>query len=375
GDTVTISIKIANRSKLPIAWVLVEDLLPPKALMTDPPSLDVQGERIQLMRVRGHQQKTIRYRMVCNRRGYFQIGPLVLETGDLFGLHRRYRVMNEPNFLLVYPQIVPLEGYEIASRRPIGEVTMSYRLFEDPTRIAGVRRYEAGDPLNRIHWRATARTAKLHSKVYEPSTVSGATILLDFHKYGYDARNEPYRSELAITTAASISHALYQVGQQVGLFTNGRDAADRIRTEGWDQDPRTRESAHQAASMHGESDRLRPIVLETQRGPEQFMNILETLARLELTDGLDVAGLVMETMSRMARDASVIAILSAVSPSSAVALGTLRRQGFSVTAMLSCYDEMDYARMSGPLLAEGIETRHLKDESVIATICRKFVLR
>ena len=83
----------------------------------------------------------------------------------------------------------------------------------------------------------------------------------------------------------------------------------------------------------------------------------------------------MERMSRMARDASISAILSAVSPSSAVALGTLRRQGFSVTAMLSCYDEMDYARMSGPLLAEGIETRHLKDESVIATICRKVVLR
>ena len=129
GDTVTILIKIANRSKLPIAWVLIEDLLPPKALITDPPSLDVQGERIQLMRVRGNQQKTIRYRMECNRRGYFQIGPLVLETGDLFGLHRRYRVMNEPNFLLVYPQIVPLEGYEIASRRPIGEVTARPGLF------------------------------------------------------------------------------------------------------------------------------------------------------------------------------------------------------------------------------------------------------
>ena len=27
GDIVTISIKIANRSKLPIAWVLMEDLL------------------------------------------------------------------------------------------------------------------------------------------------------------------------------------------------------------------------------------------------------------------------------------------------------------------------------------------------------------
>ena len=67
------------------------------------------------------------------------------------------------------------------SRRPIGDVRLTHRLYEDPTRIAGVRPYEAGDPLNRIHWRATARTGRLHSKVYEPSTLAGATILLDFH--------------------------------------------------------------------------------------------------------------------------------------------------------------------------------------------------
>ncbi len=105
----------------------------------------------------------------------------MVETGDLFGLHRRYRVLTSPHFLLVYPDVVPLEGYELASRRPIGEIHLSHRLYEDPTRIAGVRRYELGDPLNRIHWRATARTGQLHCKLYEPSCVAGATLLLDFH--------------------------------------------------------------------------------------------------------------------------------------------------------------------------------------------------
>ena len=41
--------------------------------------------------------------------------------------------------MLVYPKVVPLSGYDIASRRPIGEIRMTHRLFEDPTRIAGVR--------------------------------------------------------------------------------------------------------------------------------------------------------------------------------------------------------------------------------------------
>src|SRR5262249_28481016 len=153
-----------------------------------------------------------------------------------------------------------------------------------------------------------------------PSTIAGATILLDFHQAGYHARGEPVRSELAVTTAASLAHAVYQMGQQIGVVTNGRDAADRIRQEGWAHDYRTREAARKNASMRDESDRLQPVVVETRRGPEQFQRILETLARVELTDGLTVAQLILETASRMPRDATVVAILADVSPETALAL-------------------------------------------------------
>ena len=173
------------------------------------------------------------YQLKCNRRGYYQIGPLVLETGDVFGLHRRYQVLAKPNFLTVLPKVIPLAGYDVASRRPLGEVRMTHRLFEDPTRNAGVREFEPGDPLSRIHWGATARTGNLHSKIYEPSTVAGATLLLDLHKKSNPQHHEPVRSDLAVTTAASLSQYLYELGQQVGLVTNARDAADRVREEGW----------------------------------------------------------------------------------------------------------------------------------------------
>lgn len=375
GDTVTILVKIANAGKLPIPWLLLEDLLPASALMHDPPNLKIMGNRVALMMMRGAAKKSMLYRLQCNRRGYYQIGPLVLETGDLFGLHRRYRVLTEPHFLMVYPDVVPLEGFEVASKRPIGEVKMSYRLYEDPTRIAGVRRYEAGDPLNRVHWRATARTGKLHSKVYEPSTVAGTTILLDFHTDSHDRRKEPYRSELSITTAASIANAIYQMSQQIGLVTNGRDAADRIRQEGWRGDARSRTEAQQSASMAESSDRLEPLVVETRRGPEQFMRILEVLARLELTDGLTLAQLIAETHSRIPRDATVIAIMPRVTSESAIALGNLRRQGYAVSALVSIYEDHDFAQACGPLAAEGIETRQLKEEASIPSICRDYVLR
>ena len=71
---------------------------------------------------------------------------MVLETGDLFGLHRRFRVVTDPVYILVYPKVVPLPGYDLASRRPIGEIRLTHRLFEDPTRIAGVRGVPARRP-------------------------------------------------------------------------------------------------------------------------------------------------------------------------------------------------------------------------------------
>jgi uncharacterized protein (DUF58 family) len=271
--------------------------------------------------------------------------------------------------------VIPLAGYEISSKRPIGEVRMTFRLYEDPTRISGVRAYEPGDPMNRVHWRATARTGLLHSKVYEPSTVAGATILLEFHTAAHVRRHEPHRSELAVTAAASIANAVYLMGQQVGLVTNGRDAADRIRQEGWAHDHRSRQDAIAAASVRERSDRLQPLVIATRRGPEQLLRILETLARVELTDGLSLPQLIEESASRMPRDATVIAILPGGSIESAFALGSLKRRGFAVTVILNLFETHDFADAAAPYLAEGIEVRHLRDEMSIVEICRGFALR
>jgi uncharacterized protein (DUF58 family) len=338
GERVSVQVKVRNAGWLLVPWVLLEDLLPRQALDRRFPQLKVKGKRLLIGMVRGGGELVLRYQLECLQRGYFQIGPVVLESGDLFGLHRRFKVETEPRFLLVLPRLVELESYDLTSRRPIGEVRLTHRLYEDPTRIAGVRPYEAGDPLNRVHWRATARTGLLHSKLYEPSTQAGATILLDFHQAGYHARGEPHRSELAVTTAASLANAVYLLGQQVGLVTNGRDAADRIR------------------------------------GVEQLQRIRETLARLELTDGLTCAGLLLEAANRLPRDATVIAVLPDVPVETAIALGNLKRQGFAVTVVLIVIPEDELERAHGRLLAEGLrDVRHLPSEDLLAALCSQNV--
>ncbi len=375
GDTVAVIVTLRNQGALPIAWLLAEDLLPRRALMFRPPSLRLQGHRIQLQMMRPRGEKRLLYQLTCNRRGYYQLGPTVVETGDLFGLHRRFKVVTDPHFLLVYPRMIPLEGFDIGSRRPIGEVRMTHRLYEDPTRIAGVRGYQPGDPLTRVHWRATARTGELQSKVYEPSSIVGATLVLEFHTHSHPPRNEPLRSELAVTAAASVANAVYEMGQQIGLVTNGRDAVDRIRVEGWDFDPHSRTQARQSASMREKSDRLQPVVVPTRRGVEQLRRILETLARVEMTDGLRLPELIEDTAGRLPRDATVIVILPEVTTETVITLQDLKRRGFAVTAILNIHDEYDFAGASGPLETIGVPAHHLKDERSVSQVCQRFLLR
>jgi uncharacterized protein (DUF58 family) len=375
GHTIAVNVTVHNAGILPVPWVLLEDVLPARALSDHRTRLRVKKSRFKIALIRSRGRLFLNYQIEFKMRGYYQVGPLVLETGDLFGLHRRYRVGSEPHFVLVYPRVVPLEGYDLASPRPIGEVLITHRLYEDVTRIAGVRAYEAGDPLNRIHWGATAKTGQIHSKLYEPSTIAGATLVLDFHQAGYDSLREPQRSELAITAAASLAHALYQMGHQVGLVTNARDAADRIRIEGWAHDFRTRRQARASAGMIEESERLQPMIVPTRRGVEQFQRIRELLARAEWTDGLTFSQLIQETASRLPRDATVVALLAEATPETVLSLANLRRRGFSVTAILIVFSDDQLDEAMGRLLAEGIETRHLKNEEELPGLCQRQVLR
>jgi uncharacterized protein (DUF58 family) len=373
GQSTEVSVTLTNTGGLPILWVLVEDLIPDLANRQKPARMSVKGKRVQVASLGARKSKIVRYSINFLMRGYYPLGPTLLETGDVFGLHRRHRVIGKPVYVMVYPKVVALPQYDFASERPIGEVRLQNRLFEDPTRTAGVREYQYGDPLQRVHWKITARTGVLHCRIYEPTTLAGATILVDFHADGYHKRGEPHRSDLVVTTAASIAYAVAMLNQQVGLASNGRDAADRIREESLQDEVEpeggyeTRDAARVRFELNEDNDRLRPLVVDTRRGFDQFQKIREALARLELTDGFDFGHLTLEMAPRMPRDATVIAILPRVPVESAIALGTLRRQGFAVTVILIGLEEPDKLLAHGRLLAERIrDIRYVNTEEQLA---------
>ena len=381
GESTNVTVEVTNTGSLTIPWLIMEDSLPREALGQMPQRIKVEGGRLTLTRLAPGEREDFNYQVTFLMRGYYQLGPLLLETGDVFGLHRRFRVATEPHFALVLPKVLPLQGYNLASRRPLGEIRVVHRLFEDPTRLAGVRPFQQGDPLRRIHWRATARTGEIHSRLYENSRVAGATFLLDFHTHNYSGAGAVNSAELAIVTVASLANAVFLMGQQIGFVSNGRDAADRIREEGWRAEFTTRAGAHQRADDPLTNDRLRPVRIETRKGGDKMREILETLARLEQTDGLEFSAMLAATVSQISRDATVVPVLRRVTPEIAIALGGLVRRGFLVTAVVADYSGEpvpDWAQppeWAGLLLAQGVDFRLVNSEEAVMNLCATTIVR
>jgi hypothetical protein len=379
GGSTEVTVDVENRGPLTVSWLIIEDMLPREAMTQMPQRIHIEGDRFEMTRLKRGEVTSLSYTVTFLMRGYYQLGPMQLETGDVFGLHRRFRVAGEPHFALVLPKVLPLQGYNLASRRPMGEIRVVHRLFEDPTRLAGVRPYQQGDPLNRIHWRATARTGQIHSRVYETSRAAGATFLLDFHTHSYQGGAGASSAELAITTVAALANAVFLMGQQIGFISNGRDAADRIREEGWRGEFKSRADAQRRASPLA-NDRLRPVRVETRKGNEKLGQILETLARLEHTDGLEFSEMLAATISRIPRDATVVPVLRQVTPDIAVALGGLVKRGFLVTAVVVSidWDIPEWSRppeWAGLLLEQGIDFRLVNSEQSITELCAEAIVR
>ncbi len=367
-ESVTVTLKVENRDRWSIVWMLLEDALPRSAMFGPPPAMMIQGSNLKLVSLVSRQPKLLTYKLTARRRGLYQIGPLVAETGDLFGLHRRFRSITRSDMLLVLPRIVPLDGYSVQSQRPIGEIRVTYRLLEDPTLISGIRQYQHGDPMRSIHWRATARTGTLQTKQYQPTCVAGAQLILDMHKRSNPDRHEPIRTDLAVTAAASIAHTLMQMQQPFGLLSNGRDAADRLADD-TKRDFESRGSARKESAMLADSQRLRPVILGQGRGADHFMTMHRTLARLERTDGLELPELLVESQGRLVRDATILIILQELDENAAIALGMLKRQGFTVSAIVNNYENEAYQIATERLVAARIAVYHLLDEDSIAHIC------
>jgi uncharacterized protein (DUF58 family) len=300
GERVTVDLSVRNASWLPVPWLEMHEALPVQ-LIAPPFHREVVSMGPQ-------EQRPLRYTLNCRRRGYFPIGPLTMQTGDLLGIERRGVVRAEPGYLTIYPRVVPLQKLGLPTRSPLVALPAQAHLFEDPARVMGVRNYQAGDSPRRIHWTATASAGRLLVKQYQPAIARETLICLDLDQINYQRGQRYTATELAIVVAASIaSHVVIREGLPAGLTTQARD-------------PRSNEQVQ--------------FFLPPRSERAHLMGLLEVLARVQVTSDAPFAGLLRRASVNLTWGATVTVITGSESETLFDTLLYLRRAGFAVALIL-----------------------------------------
>jgi uncharacterized protein (DUF58 family) len=203
GDDVPVVIELdASASVLPAAATLVE-------------RVGRLGEQRQPLRRHGR-RLSVRYVLARLPRGRYAFEDVRVEIADPFGLESVDVALPAPGALLVYPRLVRLErlfsetgahahdGRRLLLRRHTG--------FE----LHGVREYEQGESLRRVHWRSTARRGQLMVKELEDAPRDEIAVLLDADASGVVGES----FDVQVRAAGSILESYVHRGRRAVLVVN-----------------------------------------------------------------------------------------------------------------------------------------------------------
>jgi uncharacterized protein (DUF58 family) len=226
GDDVEVVVAIRNDKLLPLAWLQADDFVTEGPNLrgeqlerSDRPGLDIVRTTWTLA---PYERVTRRLSLTVTKRGLHQFGPVRLQVADLFGRETASEEHPNPALLVVRPRSVPVRiaSPEVA---PVGARRARTGLYPDPALFAGVRPFQAGDPLRQIHWRATARLGQPVSRRFEPATLRESVVVLDVQTgdgpFWLMAYDEPLLEGI-IVAAASLSRAVLADGGGCGLAAN-----------------------------------------------------------------------------------------------------------------------------------------------------------
>ena len=315
GEPIEMTLTISNNKLLPLTWLQFKDILPfphdPDDVIAQLASQQNEGFILfNTFSLQGREQVERHHTLIFPKRGYYKIGPVSYQSGDIFTLFTIEREYQYIDRIIVYPQIWPLEALGLPAKEPFGEVKIRRSLFTDPIKTQGIRDYQPQDRFRDVHWKATARRGTLQTKVYDPSTGMTMAVFLNVATYprhwmGFD----PDLMERAVSVAASVANYGVQQGWGVGVYANGAVP---------------------------NSDQ--PIRVHPSRSPEQLSHVLEALAAVTefATGGIDV--MIWRESPNLPWVATVVLVTAVVSDEILVSLLRLKEAGRRVV-LISLADE------------------------------------
>jgi uncharacterized protein (DUF58 family) len=323
-EPLTIATELTNRGRFPRFLLTVIDSLPEFLRPDHVPEFVLPalwpGERVRLS-----------YQARGLKRGVYPLGPLRVSVSDPFGIFQRFVRLPAMGEAVVYPRPVPLNPGEMAETASGVGISTGERAHASDSGLDfyGIRDYQPGDELRRIHWPATAHHNQLTVIEFERGASRSLAVLLD--------------------TRAGTE---FGVGADTTLEVGVRVAASLVR---WTLQSQGHSilACDSAGGFHW---------LELERSDQEY-EALELLARVQadgvmpISEALELAG------RRLLPGAAVCVVTAAPDPALSGVVALLRELRIQVAAVLLDAISFD-PRAPRPTMAAALEAAGARTASI-----------
>lgn len=309
-ERVPLEVEIENRKVLPLTWLRVQDPWP-KAIgpeaeeLLAPTHLPDQGLLTNVFSLRWYERARRNYTLQFRKRGIYAVGPVKLESGDLFGLFERSEKREPVELLTVFPDLIPFQYLHLPADDPFGDRRSKRRLYEDQNQPIGVRDYLPEDSFKRVHWPATAHTGELQVKVYQPTSANIMVVCLNISTFArhWEGTN-PALLEHVIRVAATMVTKGIEDGYRVGLIANG-------------------------CLAHADQ----PFRIPPGRSPKQLASLLEALAGVTPVVTAPFANFLIKELPRVSYGATLLIVTGVTNPELFEALVQIKYHGRQISLL------------------------------------------
>jgi uncharacterized protein (DUF58 family) len=219
GSDSRVELTMTNRGRRRSPVVLLRDsVVPAKGATTvadGATPTPARQARFHVAPLEPEESERAAYRLGAERRGLFRVGPLEIVVGDPFGLAALPRQVAPATEFTVYPRIDQVAAPPLTTGHDPRSGGTHAALLGSGDEFYGLRAYEVGDDLRRVHWPSTARQDDLMIRQHELPWQGRATVLLDVRA----AVHTDESFEEAVSAAASLVTACWRRDSQVRLLT------------------------------------------------------------------------------------------------------------------------------------------------------------
>ncbi|OAA27222.1 hypothetical protein AT15_05220 [Kosmotoga arenicorallina S304] len=198
----------------------------------------VSAMKAQRLLLKPGQPLSISTELVFSRRGKKDVSSCSIAYKDPLGFFKRWVVYSNPEEVLILPKLMEFESFPLMLRELLPGSKSDFQLLEDPTHIKGIRKYSF-DPMNRIHWKISAKMKELYTKEFNFTAISKTILYLDlnlseevFARAVWSQMRKNYE-EQAILAASSLIRWSHERGNRIDLVVVGKEVLKAEYAKDW----------------------------------------------------------------------------------------------------------------------------------------------